>query len=72
MIKYDNLYYMYNPVDMDYTFIKKGDNMELIELNRSIREAKASYEMAKTDEEEAYYKAILQDLRREKEELLKR
>lgn len=44
--------------------------MELIELNRSIREAKASYEMAKTDEEEAYYKAILKELRREKRELM--
>ena len=44
--------------------------MELIELNRSIREAKASYELAKTDEEEAYYKAILKDLRNEKKERL--
>lgn len=54
---------------MDNTFIK-GDNMELIELNRSIREAKASYEMAKTDKEEAYYIAILKDLRNEKKELM--
>lgn len=54
---------------MGYTFIK-GDNMELIELNRSIREAKASYEMAKTEEEENYYKSILKDLRREKRELM--
>ena len=61
---------MYSPY-MDNTFIKiKGENMELIELNRSIREAKASYEMAKTDEEEAYYKAILKDLRTEKRELM--
>ena len=44
--------------------------MQLIELNRSIREAKASYEMAKTDEEEAYYKAVLKDLRNEKKELM--
>ena len=44
--------------------------MKLIELNRSIREAKASYEMAKTDKEEAYYKAILKDLRNEKKELM--
>lgn len=44
--------------------------MELIELNRSIREAKASYEMAKTDEEEVYYKSILKDLRNEKKELM--
>ena len=55
---------------MDYTFIKKGDNMQLIELNRSIREAKAAYEMAKTEKEEAYYKAILKDLRTEKRELM--
>lgn len=44
--------------------------MELIELNRSIREAKASYEMAKTEKEALYYVAILKDLRREKQELL--
>lgn len=46
--------------------------MELIELNQAIEEAKASYEMAKTEEEAIYYKEILRDLRREKEELLKR
>lgn len=44
--------------------------MELIELNRSIREAKTNYVLAKTEEEEAYYKEILRDLRREKRELL--
>ena len=44
--------------------------MEYLELNRSIREAKSSYEMAKTDEEEDYYKAILKDLRNEKKEIL--
>ena len=44
--------------------------MELIELNRSIEDAKVSYEMAKTEEEEAYYKAILKDLRNEKKEIL--
>lgn len=44
--------------------------MELIELNRSIREAKASYEMAKSEQEATYYKEILRDLRREKRELL--
>ena len=44
--------------------------MELIELNRSIREAKAAYEMAKTDKEENYYKTILKDLRNEKKELM--
>ena len=44
--------------------------MELIELNRSIREAKTSYQMAKTDEEEDYYKEILRDLRNEKKELM--
>lgn len=69
MIKYDNLYYMYNPTDMDYTFIK-GDNMEFLELNRSIREAKTNFILAKTEEEEAYYKAILKDLRTEKRELM--
>lgn len=60
---------MYNPFNMDYTFIK-GDNMKLIELTKAIEDAKASYEMAKTDEEEAYYKAILKDLRNEKKELM--
>ena len=59
---------MYNPY-MDNTFIK-GDNMEFLELNRSIREAKTNFILAKTEEEEAYYKAILQDLRREKRELM--
>ena len=44
--------------------------MELIELNRSIREAKTNYELAKTEEEEAYYKTILKDLRNEKKEIL--
>ena len=44
--------------------------MELIELNRSIKDAKASYELAKSNEEAFYYKAILQDLRNEKQELL--
>lgn len=46
--------------------------MGLIELNRSIREAKASYELAKSEGEAYYYKAILQDLRNEKEKLLKK
>ena len=55
---------------MDYTFIKKGDNMQLIELNRSIREAKTNYVLAKTEKEEAYYKAILKDLRTEKRKLM--
>ena len=44
--------------------------MEYLELNRSIREAKTNYELAKTEEEEAYYKAILKDLRNEKKERL--
>ena len=44
--------------------------MEYIELNRSIREAKTNYRLAKTEEEEAYYKAILKDLRNEKKEIL--
>lgn len=42
--------------------------MQLIELNRSIREAKASYEMAKTEKETQYYKTIIQELRTEKQE----
>lgn len=46
--------------------------MELLELNRSIEEAKTSYELAKTEEEAAYYKAILYDLRIEKQKLLRR
>ena len=45
--------------------------MELIELNKSIEEAKASYELAKTEKEALYYKAIIQDLRNEKELLMK-
>ena len=49
----------------------KGDNMELIELTRAIEEVKTSYEMAKTEKEEAYYKAILEELRTEKELLMK-
>ena len=60
------MYYLFN---MDNTFIK-GENMEYLELNRSIREAKTNYELAKTEEEEAYYKAILKDLRNEKKEIL--
>ena len=44
--------------------------MELIELNKSIEEAKASYELAKTEKEALYYKAIIQDLRNEKKEIL--
>lgn len=46
--------------------------MELIEINRAIQEAKASYELAKSEQEEAYYKAILEDLRDEKQEILKK
>lgn len=60
---------MYYHFNMDNTFIK-GDNMELIELNRSIREAKTNFILAETEKEEAYYKAILKDLRREKRELM--
>lgn len=48
----------------------KGDKMELIELNRSIEDAKASYELAKTEKKALYYKAILQELKNEKQELL--
>ena len=45
--------------------------MELIELNRNIREAKTNFILAKSEEEAYYYKATLQDLRTEKRELLK-
>lgn len=44
--------------------------MELIELNRSIREAKTNFILAKTEKEEDYYKSILKDLRREKRDLM--
>lgn len=44
--------------------------MEFLELNRSIREAKTNYILAKTDEEEEAYKSILKDLRAEKRELM--
>ena len=66
----DNLYsYMYYPY-MDNTFIKKGDNMEFLELNRNIREAKTNFILAETEKEEEYFKSLLKDLRREKRELL--
>lgn len=55
---------------MDYTFIK-GDNMELIELTEAIEDAKASYELAKTEKEALYYKAIIEDLKSEKQEILR-
>ena len=42
--------------------------MELIEINQAIEDAKASYELAKTEKEEAFYKAILEELRTEKQE----
>lgn len=60
---------MYNYYHNNYTFIK-GDNMELIELNRSIEDAKVSYELAKTKKEYYYYKSIIEELRSEKQELL--
>lgn len=44
--------------------------MEFLELNRSIREAKTNYVLAETEKEEAYYKAILKDLRTEKRKLI--
>lgn len=44
--------------------------MKLIELNRNIEEAKTYYELSKTEEEALYYKAILEDLRDEKQEQL--
>lgn len=46
--------------------------MELIELTKSIEETKANYELAKSEQEAAYYKAILEDLRTEKQEILKK
>lgn len=45
--------------------------MELIELNKAIEDAKASYELAKTEEKALYYKAIIEDLKSEKQEQLK-
>ena len=45
--------------------------MELIEITKAIEDAKASYELAKSEEEATYYKAIVQDLRNEKQEILK-
>lgn len=44
--------------------------MELIELTKAIEEAKTYYELSKTEKEAAYYKAVLQDLRNEKKELM--
>lgn len=44
--------------------------MEYLELNRSIREAKTNYELAKSEKEANYYKEILRDLRNEKKEIL--
>ena len=61
---------MYYHFNMDNTFIK-GDNMELIELTETIEDAKASYELAKTEKEALYYKAILQELKNEKQKILK-
>lgn len=46
--------------------------MELIELNKGIEEAKANYELSKTESEASYYEAILQDLRNEKQGILKK
>lgn len=45
--------------------------MELIELTKAIEEAKASYELAKSNKEALYYKNIIKDLRNEKQELLR-
>ena len=44
--------------------------MELIELNKAIEDVKASYELAKSEKEALYYKALIQDLRNEKKEIL--
>ena len=60
---------MYYHFNMDNTFI--GDKMELIELNRTIEDAKASYELAKSEKEVQYYKNIIQELKTEKQEILK-
>ena len=60
---------MYYHFNMDNTFIK-GDKMELIELTEAIEDAKASYELAKSNKEAFYYKSILMDLRNEKKELM--
>ena len=46
--------------------------MELIELSKAIEDAKASCELAKSEKEEAVYKAILEELRTEKQEILKK
>ena len=46
--------------------------MELIELTEAIEDAKASYELAKTEKEAYYYKNMLQELRSEKQEILKK
>ena len=61
---------MYYHFNMDNTFIKKGDNVEFLELNRNIREAKTNFILAETEKEEEYFKSLLKDLRREKRELL--
>ena len=52
---------------MGYTFIKSG-KMELLELTQSIEDAKASYELAKSEKEAQYYKTIIRELRTEKQE----
>lgn len=46
--------------------------MELIEVINAIEETKANYELAKSEQEAAYYKAILEDLRDEKQKILKK
>ena len=44
--------------------------MELIEINQAIEDVKASYELTKSEKKALYYKAILQELKNEKKELL--
>lgn len=44
--------------------------MELIEINQAIEDAKASYELSKSEREAYYYKTIIQELRNEKQELM--
>lgn len=46
--------------------------MELIEINQAIEDVKASYELAKSEEEYYYYESILNDLINEKQEILKK
>ena len=46
--------------------------MELIKINQAIEDVKASYELAKSEKEAYFYKNMLQELRSEKQEILKK